>query len=96
MEKTKRIVAVICVVLLVGLYVATFILSLADSSATMTMFKGCVALTIFIPVAAYLYICLHRYAMNRSGRKDYYTSGVSRTSSSGGTSRSEDKQDVQQ
>ena len=72
MKNTKRILAIICIVILAGLYVTTFIMSILDSSATMAWFKGCVACTIFIPVAAYGFICLHRYAMTRSGRKDCY------------------------
>ncbi len=89
MEKTKRILAVICILILLGLYVATFILSLIDSPSTMTAFKGCVALTIFVPVVAYIYICLHKYAMNRSKRKDYYSPAP--PSSSAGSSESEEK-----
>ncbi len=68
MNNLKRILAVICIVVLVGLYVATFLAAIFDSSATMTLFKGCVACTIFVPVTAYLLYCLHRYAMKLSGR----------------------------
>ena len=70
MKKLKRILAIICVIILAGMYVLTLIMALLDSSATMFMFKGCVACTIFVPVMAYLYICIHRYAMKRSGRED--------------------------
>ena len=68
--------------------IATFIMALTDNSATMFMFKGCVACTIFVPVVAYVYLCLHRYAMGRSGRKDYYSPG----SSAGDNEASDDKQ----
>ena len=77
MKKTKQVLAIICVIILVGLYVAAFITSLFDKSASMVLFKGCIALTIFIPVVAYIYICLHKYAMTRSGRKDFYSPGSS-------------------
>lgn len=87
MKKTKQILAIICVVILVGMYVTTFIMAILDSSQTMFMFKGCVACTIFVPVAAYIYICLHKYAMNRSKRKDYYSSG---SSSAGDNASSDD------
>ncbi len=73
MKKIKRIVAIICIILLLALYVTTFVMALTDNSATMFMFKGCVICTIFIPVVAYGFILLHRYAMTRSGRKDYYS-----------------------
>lgn len=73
MKKVKQIVAIICVVVLVGMYVTTLIMAICDSSATMSMFKGCIGVTIFVPIMAYVYICLHKYAMGRSGRKDYYS-----------------------
>ena len=73
MKNIKRVVAIICIILLLALYVTTFVMALVDSSATMFMFKGCVILTIFIPVVAYGFILLHRYAMTRSGRRDYYS-----------------------
>lgn len=72
MKKLKRTVAIIGIVVLVGMYVVTLIMALCDSSATMSMFKGCIGVTIFVPIIAYVYICLHKYAMNRSKRKDYY------------------------
>lgn len=73
MKKTKQILAIICIVILIGMYIATFILAITDNPSTMSMFKGCVACTIFVPVVAYVYICLHKFAMNRSGRRDYYS-----------------------
>ena len=91
MKNIKKILAIICVVLLVAMYVATFIMSILDSSATMYMFKGCVALTIFIPVVAYIYICLHKYAMYRSKRSDPYRNDP-HSPSAGDTSPSDDKQ----
>ena len=73
MKKIKQLLAIMCAVILAGLYITTFIMALLDSSASMLMFKGCIACTIFVPVIAYIYICLHKYAMNRSKRKDYYS-----------------------
>ncbi len=73
MKKLKRILAIICVVILLGMYVATAVMAVLDRSETMAMFKGCLALTIFIPVVSYLYLCLHRYAMYRSKRSDPYS-----------------------
>ncbi len=92
MKKLKQIIAVICVVILAGMYVTTFIMAILDNSATMYMFRGCIACTIFVPVAAYLYICLHRYAMKRSKRRDYHSSG----SSSDGSAASDAGQEQQQ
>jgi len=72
MKNIKRILALICVIILVGLYILTFIMSFVDKTASLSLFKGCVATTIFLPVAIYAYMCLHKYAMTRSGRKNYY------------------------
>lgn len=76
MKNLKRFIAIACIILLVGMYVVTLILAITDSSASMNMFKGCVACTIFIPLVAYCYICLHKYAMTRSGRKNYYEKDI--------------------
>ena len=73
MKKMKRIIAIICAVILAGIYLLTFILAILDNPATMTMFNGCIILTIFVPLLAYVFICLHKYAMTRSKRKDYYS-----------------------
>ena len=77
MKKIKKILALVCVVLLIGMYIVTFIMALVDSSATMAMFKGCITMTIFVPVVIFCYICLHKYAMTRSGRRDYYSENPS-------------------
>lgn len=55
MKKKKRILAWIGIVLLVGLYVATFIFAMIDSSAAYNMFKVCLGFTIIIPVLLYAY-----------------------------------------
>lgn len=77
MKKTKQILAIIIILILVGMYVATFILAITDNPSTMSMFWGCVFCTIFIPLAAYVGISLHKYAMTRSKRRDYYSSPAS-------------------
>ena len=89
MKKIKQILAILCAVILVGMYVITFIMAILDSSQKMFMFKGCIACTFFVPVVAYIYICLHKYAMNRSKRKDYYSS---ESSSAGDNYSSDDGQ----
>ena len=70
MKKLKQILAIICVIILVGLYVTAFVMALLDKPGTMAVFKGCIICTIFVPVAAYGFWCLHRYAMRRSKRSD--------------------------
>lgn len=72
MKNIKSILAIGCVVALVAMYLVTLIFAITDNSSTMYMFGGCVLCTIFIPLAAYCGLCLHKYAMTRSGRKDFY------------------------
>ena len=65
MKNVKRIFAIILTVILVGMYITTFVMAFLDRSETMAMFKGCIALTIFVPVVLYFYVILHRLAVNR-------------------------------
>lgn len=90
MKKIKQILAIFIIILLVGMYVVTLVMAVTDNPATMSMFKGCIACTIFVPAAAYCFICLHRYAMFRSGRGDSYSPDPS----SGDNASSGDKQDT--
>ena len=66
MKNVKRVFAIILIVILLGMYITTFVMAFLDRSETMTMFKGCVAMTIFVPVVLYSYIILHRLAHKRS------------------------------
>lgn len=73
MKNIKRTISIICVILLVVMVIATLVAAIFDNTPNMWIFKGCLACVIFIPIATYAYICLHKYAMMRSKRKDYYT-----------------------
>lgn len=73
MKNIKRIISIICVILMLLLIIATFIASIFDNTPNMGIFKGLLACTIFVPIISFVYICFHKYAMNRSGRKDYYS-----------------------
>ncbi|MDC7294710.1 MULTISPECIES: HAD family hydrolase [unclassified Butyrivibrio] len=58
-EKTptyKRVLALAGIVLLVGMYVALFVLALVGSPATFNLFVGCVAATVAIPIMLWLLI----------------------------------------
>lgn len=61
MKKTKQILAITGIVILVGMYVATLVLALVDSTAKMGMFKGSIALTIFVPVVIYGYTLVYKF-----------------------------------
>lgn len=54
---TKQITALVCVVLLVALYVITFIAAILDVSDGGHLFASCLAATIALPIL--LWILLH-------------------------------------
>lgn len=57
----KKILAIIGIVVLVLLYVATLVAAIADSTATMDFFRASVAATILIPVLLYAYILIYKW-----------------------------------
>lgn len=65
MEKLKRIAALIGVILLLLLYLGTFIFSLMGSEFAHMMFRACIAATIIIPVILYAMIMVAKYLKNR-------------------------------
>lgn len=60
-SKLKRILAIIGVIILASLYLITFLAAIFDSGQTLSLFKGCVATTIFVPVVLYAYILMYRF-----------------------------------
>lgn len=68
--KLKRILAIIAVVLLLGLYVSTILFAISDSPNAAYLFKASIFCTIIIPVLLYAYILICRVL----GRKNQETS----------------------
>ena len=60
MKKTKRILAIICAVLLLGMYASTLIFALTDQSGTMDLLKASIACTLILPVLLYAYTLVYR------------------------------------
>lgn len=60
LKKIKRILALIGAVILAVLYILTLVFAIFDNPATMSYFKACVTLTIFIPVLIYGYQLVYR------------------------------------
>lgn len=60
MHKSKRILAIIGIVLLVGLYVVSLISSFFATEASATLFKVSIFCTIVIPLLIYAYMMLCR------------------------------------
>lgn len=55
MKKTKRILALVGVILLVAMYGSTLLFAIIDNSDSMVMFKASIAATIIIPVLLWAY-----------------------------------------
>lgn len=55
MKTLKRVLAIIAIVLLLGLYAATFILAVLNVPGTAAMFNACVYATIAIPILMYAF-----------------------------------------
>lgn len=65
MKKMKRISAITGVIILVGLYLLTFISALFTTPATAGLFKVSVFCTVFIPLMLYAYLLVYRLLKNK-------------------------------
>lgn len=68
MKKTKRILALIGAILLISLYVITFIFSLMKSDLAKDLFKISFICTITIPILLYGYILVYRILNKRKDK----------------------------
>ena len=69
MKKTKRILAIIGVVLLVALYGSTLVFAIFDHTKSLGFLKASIACTILLPVLLYAYTLIHKL-INKNDRKD--------------------------
>lgn len=60
MKKTKRILAIIGVILLIALYGSTLLFAITDRTKTMGYLKASVACTILVPVLLYAYTMIYK------------------------------------
>lgn len=60
MNKLKRILALITVIVLVALYAATLIFALIDSPWAFSMFKACIGMTVILPALLYIYFWIYK------------------------------------
>ncbi|MCI9664066.1 MAG: hypothetical protein HFI46_09350 [Lachnospiraceae bacterium] len=69
MKKTpKQIAAILCIVLLVLLYVATLVVALLDFPGSDRLFAACLMATVGLPILLWIYIWLYgKYRERRSG-----------------------------
>lgn len=60
MNKLKRILAMITVIILAVLYAATLIFALIDSPWAFSMFRVCIGMTVILPVLLYIYFWIYK------------------------------------
>lgn len=56
----KKIVAIIGVIILVSLYIITFIVAILNKPGSEQLFKACIYATIMIPILIYVYIWIYK------------------------------------
>lgn len=66
-KNLRQILALVCVVLLVALYVMTFICAIASFPGWQRMFGGCIVATIALPILLWIYIWLYSKVKERRG-----------------------------
>ena len=54
----RRVLAIACIVVLVGMYVATFIVALMDFPGQDRLFQACLVATIGLPILLWIYLWL--------------------------------------
>ena len=59
MKNFKRVLAILCIVILAALYLSTLYFALTDNPGTMRMFAGSIITTICLPVFLYIYIRMY-------------------------------------
>lgn len=58
-KKTKQIAAWVCIILLISLYVITFIVSFLDFPGWDKLFQSCLVATVGLPILLWIYIFLY-------------------------------------
>lgn len=58
-KKPKQIAAIICIILLVAMYLITFLVACLDFPGWNKLFAGCLLMTIALPILLWLYIWLY-------------------------------------
>lgn len=66
MKKGKRVLAMIGVVILAGLYVATLISAILATPATDDFFKASLLATIIVPLLIYVYMLIYRLIFGKN------------------------------
>lgn len=70
MNKAKRILAIVGVILLVSLYLITFISALTASEHSQAFFQASLFSTIIIPILIYAYMLIYRVTRKKDNEED--------------------------
>lgn len=65
MKNIKRILSILVVLILAGMYLATFIFAMIDSPDAFECLKISIGLTIIIPVLLWIYLSMFRFIKKR-------------------------------
>lgn len=65
MKNCKRILAILGIIILVGLYLATLIFALIDHPVAFECMKISIGFTILVPVLLWIYIAMYKYLEQR-------------------------------
>ena len=60
MKAVKRIMAILGIVILLGLYITTLVMAIIDNSSTQILFKTSVVATILIPTLIWIYTYIYK------------------------------------
>jgi len=70
MKKVKRILALVGAILLLSLYLITFISALTASKHSQAFFQASLFCTIIIPILIYAYMLIYRVTRKKENEKD--------------------------
>ncbi len=71
-KKPKQIAALICIILLALLYIATLVVSLLDFPGSERLFAACLVATIGLPILLWIYIWLYGRYTGKSTMADLF------------------------
>ncbi|MBE5949059.1 MAG: hypothetical protein E7261_08540 [Lachnospiraceae bacterium] len=70
MKLSKRIFAIIGIVLLIALFITTLVLAFVDPTADKSYFKAALFLCVVVPIMIYAYILTYRHMRDKKQKED--------------------------
>lgn len=70
MKQFKRILAILAVVIIAGLYIATLVCAIFVKRFSGQMFLACIVATVMVPLLLYLLFWLYDLLQSRNGREE--------------------------